>query len=513
MENKIKQFFTENLLLKIIGLLLAVLLWLVLSNMQDPVVSRSISVPITYDDSSLDAGNYVATSRPTTVLIPYKVRKSNVGKVKTDDFTVTVDMSEYLGGTISEAPETTKFALTIQKKQSATYIEDWEYPKAQGRYVEVVVDTIKTQSYRVDVEPQGQLPEGFQMGDLLISPQRVKVKGPTNEFANVAAVKATVDLSQITEETSSVTAQLHLYDGNNRMISNSTLELSQDTVEVTVGLKTSKQVAVSVDRYSGEPADGYACSSFDYEPKMVEVTGSKAALANISTIRIPKTGLDITGATENKSFEINLENYLPADISLADGQPSTVTIQFEIEKLEQKSFLIPTDTFQFVGTNDRYEYEILTPTVEIVLSSFAEELEAFKTTGGHLQGRINVTDMEPNGTTQFMPVLITIDSQYSLVQDIMVEIRITDRESSSEIGTENTERETGTAGEEQTVPTPTESETFGEQPAPEPSSSESMTDGADETDFVQPSESETGTGAEESTAASGTVESSKEAGS
>ena len=452
MESKIRQFLTENLLQKIIGLLLGVLLWLVLSNMQDPLISKTMSVPIVYDESWITDNNYIVTAKPGTVQITYRIRKSNISKVKSDDFTASVDLSEYIGSGIREAPEATKFNLVVQKKASASYIEDWEYPKTQSRYVEVVVDTIKSEMYPIEINAQGELADGFQMGDLLVNPVRVRVTGPTSSFANLTSVKAAVDLSKITEENASVTADLHLYDGNDRMISNTSLQLSQDTAEVTVGLLTSKQIGISVERYSGEPASGYVCSNFDYEPKTVTVTGSRAALANVSTIKIPKAGLDISGATESRSFVMNLEDYLASDLSLADGEPETVTITFDIEKLEQRTFLISTDTFQFIGTDDRYSYEIVSPTVEVVLSSFAEELDAFPTTGGHLQGTINVSGMEPDGSTSYVPVMISIDSQYSLVADIIVEIKITQKTEESSASDEQSSAESSSAGPDQTEP-------------------------------------------------------------
>lgn len=495
MESKIRQFLTENLLQKIIGLLLGVLLWLVLSNMQDPLISKTMSVPIVYDESWITDNNYVVTAKPGTVQITYRIRKSNISKVKSDDFTASVDLSEYIGSGIREAPETTKFNLVVQKKSSASYIEDWEYPKTQSRYVEVVVDTIKSEMYPIEINAQGELADGFQMGDLLVNPVRVRVTGPTSSFANLTSVKAAVDLSKITEENVSVTADLHLYDGNDRMISNTNLQLSQDTAEVTVGLLTSKQIGISVERYSGEPAPGYVCSNFDYEPKTVTVTGSRAALANVSTIKIPKAGLDISGATESKSFVMNLEDYLEADLSLADGEPETVTITFDIEKLEQRTFLISTDTFQFIGTDDRYSYEIVSPTVDVVLSSFAEELDAFPTTGGHLQGTINVSGMEPDGSTSYVPVMISIDSQYSLVADIIVEIKITQKtEESSASGEQSsaepdqTEPETETQEpqassvpeETQETSGPAEEDTTGQEPETEASSESSAEAPAEE---------------------------------
>ena len=48
-----QKLFLKNFPLKLLGFVLAVLLWLVLNNTQDPVITSSVSVPITYEEGGL----------------------------------------------------------------------------------------------------------------------------------------------------------------------------------------------------------------------------------------------------------------------------------------------------------------------------------------------------------------------------------------------------------------------------------------------------------------------------
>lgn len=442
MENKIKRFLSTNLLWKAVALALAILFWLILSNVQDPIVDRNVNVTISYDESYLDSHNYIATSKPTTVTIPIRVRRSNVSRVKSEDFTVSIDTSQYLGGSVKIAPESTKFMMTITKNPSANYIEDWEYPKSTGRYVDVIVDTVKTATYRIQFNLIGELPQELQALEPIANPARVKVTGPTSDFANLVSVKATVDLSKITAQNNSLMADLQLYDGNNSLITNKNLVLSQESVEVTVETAQTKEVGLTVSTM-GEPQSGFGCRKFDYNPKTIFVTGSEEAIAAMQSanIVIPKAAVDITGLSATKVFKIKIEDYLPSGLTVADGQPDEVEVTCEIERLEERSFTINTDIFKFMGTDDRYRYEIVSPTTEIVLRSFADVLEDFPQTGGNLQGTINVYGMGPSDSTSFATVMISIDRQYSLVNDIQVEIRITpvkeeEQETSFESGSE-----------------------------------------------------------------------------
>ncbi len=463
MKTKVSKVFTNNLGLKILGFILAALLWLALSNMQDSVEKRTLVVPVIYDESYLTENGYVASNKPTGVAVQVWVRRSNIAKLEADDFIAKVDTSEFLGSKLRTAPEKTKFNLEISKKTAATYIEEWDYPKIQGRYVEFEVDKVKTEFYRVGINLTGEAPDGVRIdaSQIMINPQRVAVSGPTNSFGNLNSVKAIVDFSQLKVEdgAAAVTAKLQLYDGNNKPLNNTRLTLSQETVEVTMGLLASKTASISVVGYMGEPAAGYGCRNYDYEPKSVVITGTQNALAQVTTISIPKTELDISEATGDKTFEVSLQKYLPADISIPEEEAASIKVTVKIEKLEEASFLLSTENLEMIGCDDRYEYEILSPNVEITLRAFKEDLTAEKVSAAHLQGSINVTGIEPDGSTKLLPALLSMDRQYSLVKDVYIEIDIRSKEElSSAEDVFSSEIDEQTTDDEQSTEPPIETE-------------------------------------------------------
>ncbi len=438
MKVKITKILTNNLGLKVVGLVLACLLWLVLSNMQDAVQKRTLVVPIQYDEGYLVENGYVASSKPTSVAVQVWVRKSNISKLESDDFIAKVDTSEFLGSKLKLAPEKTKFNLEISKKTAATYIEDWDYPKIQGRYVEFEVDKIKSEIYPIGTNLIGTAPDGVSIDQkqIRIIPHRIMVTGPTNSFGNLNSVKAVVNLADLVIEDGSATVQgkLQMYDGNDKAISNAKLTLTQETVTVVLNVAASKTASVNIAGYMGEPAIGYGCRGYDYQPKSVTITGSETALAQVTTISIPKTEIDITGATGNMTFEVDMEKYLPADISIDEQASKNVTVTVLIEKLAEQSFLVSTENLQMIGCEDDYIYEILSPSVEITLRAFEEELTAEKVSNAHLQGSINLKGVVPDGSIQKIPVLFAMDSQYSLVGDVYVEVSVREKEEMSVIG-------------------------------------------------------------------------------
>ena len=221
-----------------------------------------------------------------------------------------------------------------------------------------------------------------------------------------------------------MTAPLALYDGNNRTLSGSGLTISQSTVEVTVSLNQAKEISISIAGSSGTPADGYVVSKVDYTPKLLTISGSKNALANISTVSIPSRELDITGASSNKTFEIAIEQYLPDGITLSEGQSGTISVTIELEQLQMESFQIDASQFQLVNTKPEYEYELIDPTLTLTLQALQADLDSFNPET--LQGTIDVGGLEA-GEYINVPVTLTLDSAYTMTQDLIVSVRIIDK--------------------------------------------------------------------------------------
>lgn len=161
MKNKSQKFFLKNIPLKLLGLVLAICLWLILNNTQDPVITSSVTVPITYNETGLAEKNMVTISKPTSITIPVKIHRSRLRYLSADDFIVTADLTEVIGD-IKEAPEASKVSIEIAKVPSANYIQSWEYPQSQG-YVKVVLDTLKTSTYLVQFNITKDLPDGYEV--------------------------------------------------------------------------------------------------------------------------------------------------------------------------------------------------------------------------------------------------------------------------------------------------------------------------------------------------------------
>ena len=89
MKNRIKRFFTTNIGWKIAAVFIGIIIWAVLSNTQDPLVSKDVYVPITYlnEDKLLANEKLCVLNKPETAHIVARVHTSQQSKVNASFFT------------------------------------------------------------------------------------------------------------------------------------------------------------------------------------------------------------------------------------------------------------------------------------------------------------------------------------------------------------------------------------------------------------------------------------------
>ena len=90
------KFFKENLILKLVSVVLALLLWLIVFNVSNPEQkeSRTVELQILNQDT-FSAENKTWEVDRSTVTVSYTVRSNLASSVKASDFKAYIDLSDY----------------------------------------------------------------------------------------------------------------------------------------------------------------------------------------------------------------------------------------------------------------------------------------------------------------------------------------------------------------------------------------------------------------------------------
>ena len=437
MKAKIKAFFTRNIALKIISLVLGLGLWVLFSNIQDPAITRVVNVPIVYTNADLLASqdHAIMLSGPEYVQINVTVHTSKQSQVNYSMFRCTADLTDRSGGDLSNQ----RVHVNVTQVGGTNLILDWSYSRNDPNIV-VVMDEIIEREFTVELLATDRLTEGLVLaGSVSFRPETVTVSGPLSRFGRVASVKAQVSLSEFTDGNGGTFTEevpIYLFDGNDKILTDSQITLSQDTVTMTAIVSRVKTSQVKLLGTTGKVAQGYRYVSSEVSPETVSVYGLKGTVADLSEIYIPDTAVDITGLTGDEEYELNIEDYLPEGVKLLDGTNGTITVKVFVEALVTQSYPIYLYDMDIIGKASDMEYTIDTTGLRLVVSGLEEDMKVFKLS--NVRPVLDLTDYEPGTYRVPVTILKLAGYEFPNVDDLSVpvEIRLNRTEEPTEEGPE-----------------------------------------------------------------------------
>lgn len=109
----------------------------------------------------------------------------------------------------------------------------------------------------------------------------------------------------------------------------------------------------------------------------VMIAGKSDILREISSIEVPESTVDVNGATETVETVINLHDYLPENVILAeDDFDGIVSVSVQIEQERRQTVYVPLDEIQITGVPVGYRATINEPdeNYSIILVGLSSEL-------------------------------------------------------------------------------------------------------------------------------------------
>lgn len=334
-KERLIHLFTKNIGLKLVSIFAAVLLWFVVINITDPVISsqiRNVPVTIINQDVISSSGKTLEILNKTDVVsnviikAPRSVMRELDGSV--DTIRAVADMR------FLSADET-----VVPISFSATkYSDKIETISPSSDKMEVKIEDKKTIQLPISATTSGEIEPGYIIGKVTQAQNQVRVSGPASIVSTIS--KASVDV-QVTgfKETISTSADITLYDVEGNIIENKALELNVNDVRVEVEILETKKVPVKYSA-TGVPATGYGLTGeIKSDLNEVIIAGSSSAISRVSEIRIPEEKLTVTNLSSNLNAVIDIDDYLPNGLKLAyPEKEGTANVTVYIEPYQESTF-------------------------------------------------------------------------------------------------------------------------------------------------------------------------------
>ena len=410
-----KKLLTRNLGLKLASLLLAFVLWFLVAQIYDPkdtvtfnnIQVRLINTELLDEEGKvyevLDNSNLVRV----TVTGPQSIVKS---ELRRSDIVAEADMSKLT--------DINTIAITYYCENISN---DSVEIKGNHDSVRLNVEDKTSKWIKLESNTIGDVASGYMIGNVTLDQTNIEVTGPKSAISQVD--HAGVDIN-VTDSTTSLSANvdIKLYDADDNELVLESVKKNVNSAYMTVEVLATKEVPVEIE-YMGVPEDGYmATGEVESSVPTVRIAGTVSTLVGISAITVPEDRMNITGQTDNLVDIINLKEYLPSNVRLADKSfDGKITATVYIEPIVSKDLTVAAENISVTGVPDGMEAEITSTAEEynITVSGLSRDVSILRDSS--VTGILNLTQwMEDNGVEELTPGTYTIPVTFNLAEDITV---------------------------------------------------------------------------------------------
>ena len=320
-----RKLLSNRLYLMLVSVAISFIIWVTVVSISNPDTTGSKVVALEERNASalISADKAYTVLGSKTVKVNYTVQARDAYKVKSSDFRAYIDLSD-----IYEASGTAR--VIVQTVANQDIIHDYS---AEPQTVQVIVEDIITKTVSVKVYTVDQCPEGYEAAASSTTLTQVDITGPRSLLDSIAVAGVEVSVREATG-TLTGTAELKFYDSDDAsaravdVSNNPYFSASEYSTDYTLYINTAKTVPIQYE-ISGTPAAGYHYGGSTASIGSVIVTGNADTVGQLSVITIPTSLLNVDGATSNKSWNINLNTYLPAGAVISGTYETQITALIE----------------------------------------------------------------------------------------------------------------------------------------------------------------------------------------
>lgn len=365
MLTKLKMSLTNNIGLKFLAVLIALVLWLAIVNVNDPEKTITVSnIPISVtNENAITSRDMVYNVKSEQYLnITVSGKRSIVSNLSAEDFRATASLKELSKVNSIPVDVTTKNAslgrkITIVKQSAQTILVDVENVEEKD-FTDLVV------------EYTGKVADGYVAGLSSMSTDEVTVKAPTSIIDKIKKVAVRCSLDG-TNTNISKKCPVILYDKNDKEIKSDEIELSDKKIRVNVNVLRAKQVPISTINKDelGKPADGYVVDDVILSSDSITAYGSEESLDSIESLDI-QDDIDVSDAKGDVTQNIDVTGKLPKGLSVS-GE-STITVKVLIKKLITRTFEYDASEVSLNDLSSDLDVQLVTKKVKVTLQGEEE---------------------------------------------------------------------------------------------------------------------------------------------
>ena len=394
---------TNNLVLKISSLAIAFLVWIIVINVSNPIVTRNTNVPLSVVNANIitDAGKTYSLIGANSITVSYEVRNRDAGRISASDFKASIDL-----GNMYDITGAVPISVDIVNNKNLIIGAVASKPSI----IRVSIEDLQRKEFTLTTKIIGTPSDGYSVGEIKLDKTNVVVTGPVSVIGQISQIGVEIDVSGRNSNESGK-AELKYFDanGNPFIISDNRVGKSFDSVGYRLVMLNGRTLSLNFD-VSGTAANGYRFIGAESSTKSTQVRGQPDVLEGLNAVTIPASALSVEGATGDVTVTVDVNNFLPKDVTAVGD--SNVTVTLKVEALDRKSLTLTVNDLNIVGAKSGVPTIIMPEKITVVVSGLTANLESV--TNADLKATLDVSEMNTGsntGSLKFeLPAGLIVDS-------------------------------------------------------------------------------------------------------
>lgn len=440
MFKNIQKLLTNNLGWKLFSIIGAIILWILVINIINPLETRSFTTTVRFEnEETLNKRDLVIANKndieDLKISVKVKGKKTALDTLEKNQNRIkaTINLQSSIYGITISDPN--YIPIRIDYSGTDTFSTDSISPET----VRVIFEEIETVTKEIQVKTIGEPENGFVTLPAEITPSTVEVKGASSLIAKLDSVKVPIDITGISESLEAK-GTLEAYDSSGNIIDGLQLNISEANVKLPINKY--KKVPIRAT-YEGIQEDGYRFTGADLSMDYVEVVGDKESIDNFNELVLEKINISGFNKTETRTYD--LRKFLPTNIDIKNGTPNEVTVTINISKEETKQFNVPVSNIIVIGASTN-QLSFNQENISINLNGISSTINNLKLSDIRCSIDLNGYGIGNHN----VPVKISVPSGIKLIESevsVNVTINSTPQVPNSSQSTESSTQEEGTSTE------------------------------------------------------------------
>ncbi len=456
--------WNDNLILKVLSVVMAILIWIVVVNIEDPSKTRTITgIKVEVENDTVITENNQVYTITEGQLISVKVTgpRTIVDSLRADDFVATADFKDL---SVANSVPINVELKEYENQQRVTINEK------SNNTLRLEIEDLEEQTYHVQVKYTGTVAESYVVAETKLETEQVKVTAPESVHDSIKEVSVSVNINDVSQDFEQI-VPVKVYNDKGVELIQADNHVTTDKTQIKTSnvVYYTKKVPVSYEEIN-EIGNNMEVAEVQLSSTELNVMGRKETLDQLSQIVLPTEGITSDQNQNELQMVYDVKELLPNGVYLNDSV-ETITLTITLEEITDKTISLNVANIGIRNIPNGMDASIVTTgKVSITLRGTKQLLDEIN--ADSVNAYVSLKNL---GEGVFrVPVEISLNDGIRMISEVYVDVNIRDAQNENpnnnttgnEPGTDQTttdstsgQENSSSAEEESTTPEETETTT------------------------------------------------------